>query len=146
MRLDDIDRQLIDHLQGNARTPWSELARTVGLSAPAVADRVKRLEDAGVITGYHAHVDPDALGYPLRAIVRLRPERNADVIGEYVAKEPAVLTAHRVTGADCYVFDVVAEGKHDLAAFLDRLMEYGTVVTSVVLSSPVNHRVIVPPD
>ena len=145
MRLDDIDRRLLDLLQSNARMPWSELARSVGLSAPAVADRARRLEESGVISGYHAHVDPEALGYQLRAVVRMRPDRHADEVAVYAAKEPGVLTAHRVTGGDCYVFDVIARSMADLESMLDRLMEYGSIVTSVVLSSPVQHRVVLPP-
>ena len=145
MELDDVDRQIVSALQDNARVASAEIGRMVGLSAPAVTQRIKRLEEHGVILGYHARVDPVRMGYPLRAIVRLRPNHDED-FGEMARKDPQILAAHRVTGEDCYVADVIAPSMASLEALLDRAVAYGTVVTSVVLSTAIDHRVIEPAD
>lgn len=142
--LDEIDVVILTRLQEDGRLSNAELAREVGLSPPAVAQRVKRLEERGAIQGFHARVDPAALGYPLRAIVRLRPHHEAD-FAEFCVKDPQVLASHRVTGEDCYVADVIAPSMASLEALLDRAAAYGTVVTSVVLSTAIDHRVIEPP-
>lgn len=144
MDLDEVDQQIIARLQENARTTNAELGRAVGLSAPAVAQRIKRLEEQQVILGYHARVDPQRMGYPLRAIVRLRPN-HAEDFAEMAVKDPQILAAHRVTGEDCYVADVIAPSMSSLEALLDRAVAYGSVVTSVVLSTAIDHRVIEPP-
>lgn len=149
MGFDEIDRKLLAELQANARTPYSELGRRVGLSAPAVTDRVRRLEERGVITGYHARVDPAALGYPLRAVVRLQPAgapeqtRRVDALAATLEE---VISCHHVTGTDCYVLEVVAASMAHLERVIDGLLDYGSPTTSVVLSTAVSHRVLDPPE
>jgi Lrp/AsnC family leucine-responsive transcriptional regulator len=143
--LDDIDRRLVVELQGNARLPYSELARRVGLTPPAVAERIHRLQEAGVILGYAARIDPAKLGFPITAFVRIHSKAAArEEIGDALQELLEVLECHRVTGADCFVLRVAVRSVPHLQEVIDRLMPYGDTVTSIVLSSPVEHRVVEP--
>ena len=144
--LDDTGRRILAVLQEEARVPFAELGRRVGLSAPAVAERVRRLEEAGIIRGYRAEVDPAAVGLPVTAFIRVltRPEGFARVI--QLARElPEVLECHRATGTDCFVLKVVADSIAHLERVLDQLMCHGEPTTSIVLSSPVTRKAISPP-
>src|SRR3989441_12464147 len=106
-RLDAIDRQIIGELSSDGRVSFAELGRRVNLSAPAAAERVQRLERAGVITGYRAELDPRALGYQLTAIVRVKPgPRQLQRIPELAAAIPEVAECHRITGEDCFFLKV----------------------------------------
>lgn len=136
--LDDINWKLLRLLQANARCSFSELGRAVGLSSPAVAERVRRLEEAGVIAGFHAAVNPAKVGLPLLAFMRLaevgdRGERVAALAHEL----PEVIECHRVTGSDSYILKIMATSIAHLEALIDRFNPYGQVTTSLVLSSPV---------
>ena len=142
---DEIDRRLLHELQHNARISYSELGRRVGLTPPAVAERVRRMEEAGIIRGYHAHVDPASVGLPLTAFIRVSARAASRTeLGELVPDYPEVLEAHRVTGVDCYVLKVAVADVSHLQELIDRLMPHGDTVTSIVLSSPVDHRVLEP--
>ena len=100
-QLDAVDRLIVAELQAEARISNAELGRRVGLSAPAVSERVTRLEFAGVITGYHAHVDPKAVGYPIAAVVRIRPAaQQLRKIPQVARETPEVVACHRITGDD----------------------------------------------
>src|SRR3954464_5766764 len=102
--LDDTGRRLIAELQAEARLSLAELGRRVGLSSPAVAERLSRLEAAGVIRGYRAEIDRDAVGYALRVVIRIRPPPRELWIGADVARDtPEIVQCDRVTGEDCYV-------------------------------------------
>jgi Lrp/AsnC family leucine-responsive transcriptional regulator len=145
--LDDVGWRIVEALQANARISYSDLGRQVGLSAPAVAERVRRLEEAGVITGYRAEVDPSKLGLPITALIRAAPagELCARLTG--VARElPEVRWCYRVTGDDACVMQVVAASVGHLERVIERLARYGAVSTSVVLSSLVPPRPIRRPD
>src|SRR5690349_19928364 len=136
--VDDISRQILQALQEDARISFSELGRQVGLSAPAVAERVRRLEEAGIITGYRAEVDPAKMGLSICAFIRIstsgaRERRTVDLIRAC----PEVLECHRVTGSDCFILKVVVTSIPHLEDLIDRLSPCGELVTSVVLSSPV---------
>ncbi len=140
---DDIDWRILEILQEDARSSFSELGRRVAMSAPAVAERVRRLEDAGVITGYRAEVDLGRLGLPIAAVVRSRPGfDNKDRFEKAMRDAPGVLECVRVTGDDCYVTKVVAPSMPELQAVIDGLAGFGETTTSVVLSVPVRHRVV----
>lgn len=137
---------LLRELQRDARLSFSELGRRVGLSTPAVAERVRNLEAAGVITGYRAEVDPRKLGLPILAIVRL------NVVGDVLPRVtalvralPEVLECHRGTGGDSFTLKVAVATIAHLEALIDRLTPFGTTSTSVVLSSPVERRAIEKP-
>jgi Lrp/AsnC family leucine-responsive transcriptional regulator len=147
--LDAADRRLLAELQNDARLSYNELARRVNLSAPTVADRVRRLERAGVIPGYHAHVDPAAAGRAVVALVRMNCygprcllRRDADEVRDW----PELLQLHRVTGDACCELMVATASMHDFQALIDRLAEHGTPSSTMVLSSPVPWRAVAAPD
>ncbi|HEX2241043.1 MAG TPA: Lrp/AsnC family transcriptional regulator [Actinomycetota bacterium] len=141
--IDGIDRQILGALQRNARLSRAELARLVGLSPSAVADRIRRLEDSRVILGYSAVVDPKKLGYGIDVIMRLSPEtgqlRN---IAKVAAATPEVVECHRVTGEDCYVMHIVLASIDELEELIDRFTPLGRTTTSIVNGTPVPRRAI----
>jgi Lrp/AsnC family leucine-responsive transcriptional regulator len=139
--LDEIDRRIIGELISDGRVPFAELGRRVNLSAPATAERVKRLEHAGVITGYRAEIDPNALGYPLTAIVRVRPAAGQlRRIAELAAEIPQIGECHRITGEDCFYIKLHLRSINELADLLDRFLVYGQTNTSIINDSPIPHR------
>jgi Lrp/AsnC family leucine-responsive transcriptional regulator len=139
--LDETNRRIVEELQAEARTSMAELGRRVSLSAPAVAERVQRLERAGVITGYHATVDPKAIGYPLAAVVRVRPaSRQLHRIPEVAGEIPEVVECYRITGEDCFFVKLHLRAMEDLEPILDRFVLYGQTTTSIVHSAPVAPR------
>ena len=141
MTLDDTDRRLLEALQRDGRAGYAELGRTVGLSASAVADRVRRLEESGVITGYTCEVDPEKLGLGIAALVRLRyPNANYRPFHQLLASTPEVVEAHHVTGEDCFVLTVRARSMRHLEEVTGRIGGLGAVTTSVVYSSPLPRR------
>jgi Lrp/AsnC family leucine-responsive transcriptional regulator len=143
--VDDINLRLLEELQDDARLPVAELARRVGLSAPAVADRLRRLEDEGVITGYRAVVDPRRLGYQLGVLIRIRPSpRNIAVVAELAAQTPEVVECHRVTGDDCFVMTAHVRDVEHLEALIDQFTPHGQTTTSIMQSSPVPRRPLSP--
>jgi Lrp/AsnC family leucine-responsive transcriptional regulator len=139
--LDPINRRLLSELQADARVTMAELGRRINLSAPAVADRVQRLERAGVITGYRAEVDPKALGFPIAAVVRVRPTtRQLQKIPELAREIPEVVDCHRITGEDCFFVKLHLRSMDDLEGILDRFVVLGQTTTSIIHSSPVTGR------
>jgi Lrp/AsnC family leucine-responsive transcriptional regulator len=139
--LDDTNRRVLEELQDDARLSMAELGRRVGLSAPAVGERVQRLEQAGVITGYRAEIDPRAIGYPIAAVVRVRPAtRQLPKIPEIARDTPEVVECHRITGEDCFFVKLHLRSIGDLEEILDRFVLYGQTTTSIVHSSPVARR------
>jgi len=145
--LDDIDRRILVELQDEGRVTMAELGRRVNLSAPAVGERVQRLEESGVITGYSAVVDPRAIGYPIAAIVRIRPaRRHLHKVPEVARSTPEVVECHRVTGEDCYIARLHLRSIDDLEGILDRFAVVGQTTTSIVHSAPVARRPLPLPD
>ncbi len=143
--LDEVNRRIVAELQADARISMSELGRRVSMSAPAVTERVQRLEATGVITGYHAVVDPAALGLPVAAWVRVRPvPGQLPKIAALARELPQITECHRTTGEDCFLMKVHAATVGDLEELLDRFLLYGQTVTSVIVSSPVAPRGIPP--
>jgi Lrp/AsnC family transcriptional regulator, leucine-responsive regulatory protein len=139
--LDEIDRRLLDALQANGRLRVADLARRLSLSRPAVSERLRRLEDAGVIRGYHAEVDPAAVGYPIAAIVRVRPAvRQLDRIRQLANVTPEVVECHRITGEDCFFLKVRLRSLTELEPLLDRFTPYGQTTTSIIHSSTIEGR------
>ena len=139
--VDPIDRKIIGELVADGRIPFAELGRRVNLSSPAVAERVQRLERAGVITGYRAELDPRALGYQLTAIVRIKPEaRQLNRIPELAAQIPEVTECHRITGEDCFFLKVHLRSIEELSGLLDRFLVHGQTTTSIVNASPIPRR------
>ena len=139
--LDATNLRILEELQADARLTMAELGRRVSLSPPAVAERVQRLERAGVITGYHAAVDPKAVGYPIAAVVRVRPaSRQLHRIPEVARELPEVVECYRITGEDCFFVKLHLRSMEDLEGILDRFVQYGQTTTSIVHSAPVSPR------
>jgi Lrp/AsnC family leucine-responsive transcriptional regulator len=139
--LDEIDRRLLEELGEDGRLTMAELGRRVSLSPPAVAERVQRLERSGVITGYKAVIDPKAIGYPLAAVVRVRPaSRQLHRIPEVARETPEVVECYRITGEDCFFLKLHLRSIDDLEEILDRFVAYGQTTTSLIHSSPVASR------
>ena len=139
--------ELLQRLRDNPRIGTSELARCVGMSAPAVRERVLRLEEAGVIAGYRLEVDPAALGYAVCAFVRVRPAPGQLLkVAELAQRLPQVVECHRVTGEDCFVLKVHLPGLDQLDEVLDQFLTFGQTTTSIVQSTPVTPRGLPLPD
>lgn len=139
--LDEIGWKILRELQENARVSFAELGRRVSLSIPAVTERVRRLEDAGIITGYHAEVDAEKIGLPITAFIRM------NIVGDMTPRLTALLKelpeiseCHRGTGGDSFIMKVNVASVHHLERLIDRLLPFGTTTTSIVLSSPVAKR------
>ncbi len=139
--LDPINLRLLSELQDNPRLSMSELARRVGMSAPAITERVQRLETAGVIVGYRVDIDPAALGMPVTALVRIRPGPGQLTKIARAAQETAqVVECHRITGEDCFLLKIHAPSIGELEEILDRFLLFGQTTTSIVVSTPVPAR------
>jgi Lrp/AsnC family leucine-responsive transcriptional regulator len=141
--LDSVGWEILCALQQDARMSYAEIGRRVGMSAPAVMERVRRLEEAGIITGYVARVDVTRLGLPIQAITRVRftGERYTS-IRKVAAECPEVLECHHVTGDDCLIIKLAAASMSDLERLIGKFSIFGQTTTSIILSSPVTERVI----
>ena len=141
--LDPIDAAILRALYADARLSHAELARQVGMSAPSVADRVRRLEDRGVITGYSARIDPSKLGYALTVMIRARPLPGAmaDMV-EAIRQTPQIVACDRVSGDDCFVARAHVRDVAEMEAVIDRIVPYGATNSAIVQSAPVEERMI----
>jgi Lrp/AsnC family transcriptional regulator, leucine-responsive regulatory protein len=138
---DVTNRRILEELQGDGRISLAELGRRVGLSPPAVAERVQRLERDGVITGYHATVNPRALGYALTTVIRIRPApRQIPKVAELARATPEIVECHRITGEDCFFMKATVRDVEHLEELIDRFVVYGQTTTSIIQSSPVPGR------
>jgi Lrp/AsnC family leucine-responsive transcriptional regulator len=138
---DSTDWRILEELQRDGRASYAELARAVSMSPSAVTERVRRLEQAGIIRGYTAVVDVERLGFAIMALVRLRyPSGNYRPFHEMLLRTPEVIEAHHVTGEDCFVLKVVARSMRHLEEVTGRISGLGPVTTSVVYSSPLPRR------
>ncbi len=145
MELDKKDRLILQALQADARQSLAALGKRIGLSQPAMSERVRKLEAAGVIEGYGARVNLRAIGVGLQAIIRIQTTHAG--IAPYVQlfqQMPEVLEADRVTGEDCFIVRCAIAQPADLGRVVDALAAHGAVTTSLVLSSPVRKAVTVP--
>lgn len=144
--LDETSWAILHALQADARMSYAELGRRVNLSSPAVAERVQRLVDAGIIEGFHARVNPAKVGYPIRAVIRIDtlgrdvPSRSAQIFEQL----PEVQEAHRTTGVDCYVLHVVARDMKRLEEVIDVLSTIGRTTTGMVLKSVLARKSLTP--
>ncbi|MGH8145867.1 MAG: Lrp/AsnC family transcriptional regulator [Rhodanobacteraceae bacterium] len=144
--LDNLDRRLITELQASPRLPIAQLGRRVGLSPPAIAERMRRLEESGAVS-YHVEVDPRALGYSICAIVRVSPQtRDLKVIPSIAREIPEITECHRITGDDCYFMKVYLRSMDDLEPILDHFTPHGRTTTSIVHSAPLPRRALPLPE
>jgi Lrp/AsnC family leucine-responsive transcriptional regulator len=143
--LDRISWRIIEELQQDARLSWAELGRRVGLTTPAVAERVYRLEKLGVIRGFHADINLERLGMPILIFVRISIGGPEQLVRTFLAQAKSwqeVLECHRVTGSDSFIVKARVVSVEHLERFLDKMGHYGTTSTSTVLSSPVLQRIM----
>jgi len=139
--LDALDTKILSALAQDARTPMRELAQKIGLSAPSTTERVRRLEAAGVIEGYTVRINPESIGLPLAAILRIRPmPGELKRVAEILAAIPEVTFCDRVTGDDCFIAKAQVPGIQALEALIDRLLPYASTNTCVVQSTLVASR------
>jgi Lrp/AsnC family leucine-responsive transcriptional regulator len=139
--LDATDRRLLEELAVDARLTRAELGRRVSLSPPAVAERVQRLERTGVISGYRAVIEPKAIGYPIAAVIRVRPASGQlPRIPDLARETPEVVECYRITGDDCFFLKLHLRSIDDLEEILDRFVAHGQTTTSIIHSTPVDAR------
>lgn len=141
--MDEIDWKILKELQIDARTSFAELGRRIGLTTPAIIERVRKLEDAKIITGYRAEIDTAKVGLPIVAFIRMSITGiDYSHIIETVKESNEILECHRATGGDSFVMKVAVADVEHLQIIIDKLTPYGITTTSIVLSSPVKSRVI----
>lgn len=139
--IDAVDIKILRALCADARLTMANLARMVGLSAPSVTERVRRLEDAGVVRGYGARVNPAALGLPLSAYIRIRPiPGQLRKVAEVLSGLDAIVECDRVTGEDCFIAKAHLRSVEDLETVIDKIIPYAMTNTSIIQSSPVERR------
>lgn len=139
--LDAVDNMLLKALSEDARQSIAELSRNVGMSAPSVAERLKRLEEDGVITGYSVMVNPVALGLSLTAWLRIRPvPGELQTVAKLIKSLDDIVECDRITGEDCYIAKAHVRSVQDLEILIDSLNPYAMTNTSIVQSSPVKSR------
>jgi len=138
---DGVNLRILTELQQNPRLTMTELGRRVGFSSPAVTERVRRLEETGVILGYHLEINPAALGLLIAAYIRIRPNPGQlPRIAELAQQIPEVVECHRVTGEDCFILKVYLPSLDQLDRILDSFLMYGSTTTTLIQSSPVPLR------
>ena len=141
--IDEIDWKILKELQIDARMSFAELGRRIGLTTPAIIERVRKLEDAKIITGYRAEIDTAKVGLPIVAFIRMSITGiDYSHIIEKVKESNEILECHRATGGDSFVMKVAVADVEHLQIIIDKLTPYGITTTSIVLSSPVKSRVI----
>ena len=145
--LDDLGWGILEQLQQNARLSFAEVGRRVGLSTPAITERVRRMEEAGILTGYHAAVNPAAAGFPIVVYMRLAISGGENMVSRAtlaMKRMSEVLECHRVTGTDSFILRAGLLSVAHLESLIDRLTPFGMTSTSTVLSSPVPYRPLRP--
>ena len=139
--IDPVDRKLLTALIENSRVSNAELARLVGLSAPSVAERIKRLEEAGVIEGYTTRISPEALGLPIAAWLRIRPiPGELHRVAKILRGLPEIVECDRITGEDCFIARAHVRSVAHLETLIDEVISYAMTNTSIIQSSPVERR------
>lgn len=141
MKIDETDRRLLEELLDDARLSLKELGARVGLSSPSVSDRLRRMEEGGVIRGFTVDVDPSALGYLFQAIVRVRPlPGTLHVVQKLLADIPQIVECDKVTGDDCFYARLHVRSMEELDHLLDRVAEKAETSTAVVKAQPIRRR------
>lgn len=139
--LDAVDRSIVEALATDARLSLKELAARAGLSSPSCSERLRRLEERGVLAGYSAEVALEALGYPLQAIVRVRPLPGMlHIVEKLIQETPEITECDKVTGDDCFICRMAVRSMGDLDRILDKISEKSQTNTSLVKSTPVKRR------
>lgn len=141
--MDITDYRIIEILQKDGRISMKDLGKIVGLTSPAVSERVKRLEESGVIQGYKAIVNPDALGRVIKSFISISlPSENYKDFLEYASQNNNIVECHHITGDDCLVLKVIVKDMSELEKLIDDIKQVGRTKTSVILSTPIQHKSI----
>jgi Lrp/AsnC family transcriptional regulator, leucine-responsive regulatory protein len=139
--IDPVDTRLLEALVRDARTSVADLARTVGLSPPSVSERIKRLEEAGIIEGYTLTIGAKALGLPIAAWLRIRPiPGQLQKVADILRSLPEIVECDRITGEDCFIARAYVPSVDDLEKLIDEVIPYAMTNTSIIQSSPVKRR------
>jgi Lrp/AsnC family leucine-responsive transcriptional regulator len=139
--IDEMDRRLIEALRHNARMSLKELAEQAGLSSPSAAERIRRLQERGVIRGFTVEIDPAALGFPLQAIVRIRPlPGKLHMVEKLIQETPQIVECDKVTGDDCFVARLHVRSMQEIDSILDRIADKASTSTSMVKSQTIARR------
>lgn len=139
--LDSMDLNILKNLQADGRMSISELGQIVGMSAPSVKDRIRRLEDRGVIRKFTIDLHMQALGYQLEAIVRIKPRpSNLHLVEKMIVEEPRFTACDKVTGDDCFIARLALKTIQELDELLDPFHEKAETITSIIKSSPIKNR------
>lgn len=143
MKIDSINWKILTLLQANARQSNTQIARHVGISSPAVAERIRKLEDAGIIEGYNTKIKPFEVGYQLRALITVRAFMGRlKPFLEKVKSFDEVINCYRITGNENIVMEVILHNQNHLEQFIDQLITYGETKTQIILSNVINDRII----
>ncbi|MDL2399006.1 Lrp/AsnC family transcriptional regulator [Rhizobium mayense] len=141
MELDTIDQRMLEALARNARISLKELAEVAGLSSPSAAERLRRLEERGVIAAFTVDIAPEAIGYSLQAIVRVRPlPGQLHVVERIIQETPEFIECDKVTGDDCFIGRLVVRSMGELDGILDKIAERAETNTSMIKATPVKRR------
>lgn len=141
--MDITDHRIIDILQKDGRISMKDLGKIVGLTSPAVSERVKRLEEAGIIEGYKAIVNPDALGRVIKAFIHISlPSNKYDDFIDEARNDPRIVECHHITGDDCSLLKVIVKDMYELESVIDTIKKIGSTKTSVILSTPIQSKSI----
>ena len=141
--MDITDHKIIEFLQKDGRISMKDLGKIVGLTSPAVSERVKRLEEAGVIEGYKAIVNPDALGRVIKAFIHISlPNDKYKIFIEEARQDSRIVECHHITGEDCSVLKVIVKDMYELENVIDSIKTIGSTKTSVIFSTPIQAKSI----
>ncbi len=139
--LDEIDQRMLESLARNARISLKELAEAASLSSPSAAERLRRLEERGIISAFTVDIAPEAIGYPLQAIVRIRPlPGQLHVVERIIQETPEFIECDKVTGDDCFIGRLVVRSMSELDGILDKITERAETNTSMIKATPVKRR------
>ncbi|MFS8046771.1 Lrp/AsnC family transcriptional regulator [Rhizobium sp. BR 314] len=139
--LDEIDQRMLEALARNARISLKELAEAAALSSPSAAERLRRLEERGIISAFTVDIAPETIGYPLQAIVRIRPlPGQLHVVERIIQDTPEFIECDKVTGDDCFIGRLVVRSMGELDGILDRITERAETNTSMIKATPVKRR------
>lgn len=143
-RMDLTDAKIIEILQDNGRISMKDLGIAVGLTSPAVSERVKRLEEAGIISGYKAIINPDSMGRTIKAFINVSlPGTSYESFLEQVQEDHRIVEGHHITGDDSFLIKVIVENMDELESVINGLKDFGRTRTSVILSTPIQAKSIV---
>ena len=143
VQIDTTGWKLLTVLQKDARLSFSEIGRRVGLSAPAVAERVRRMESLGIITGYHTNIAPNLIGYSISAFTEIKTNKqNFKTLTNLLPSIPGIIECHHLAGLDGFLVKIIAPSTETLESIILKLQEYGETKTSIVLSSLINKKII----